>query len=497
MRMQNLAAVELQQRLGVLAARIHAATAELVELAAQLDTDGAWADAGMRSCAHWLSINIGVDVWTGGEMVRAGHALEVLPALRAAFADGRLSFDKIRAVTRVATPEEEEVWLMVALHASGGQLARICRGVRRALAADDPRRQDDPLVNRGVRVWWRDDGMLELMAVLPEEDGALVMAAIEAAAHRLATEQRQVPSPDAPQLDPSRRTRPTLRADALVRVCEAWVAAAAQEPVVAPTAQVVVHVDAAVLSGEAPGGRCHIEDGPWLSTATLRTLSCDADVVTVTERGGLPIDVGRARRLVTPRLRLALQSRDQGCRYPGCSVPAPHTDGHHVRHWCDGGRTELRNLVSLCRFHHRRHHEGRFHVEPDPSGGFIFATADGRQIMPVVCNPALERLSVDAWSDPEVARARDAGAPCDFAHVVSVLSSPVPAAPTLAMPVLAAPVPATPVLATERHGDDRLATTGDADEPDPELIALASALLAAETAARPLTGASARAGPGR
>ena len=174
----------------------------------------------MRSCAHWLSINIGVDVWTGGEMVRAGHALEVLPALRAAFADGRLSFDKIRAVTRVATPEEEEVWLMVALHASGGQLARICRGVRRALAADDPRRQDDPLLNRGVRVWWRDDGMLELMAVLPEEDGAVVMAALEAAAHRVDTEERHVPSGDAPQPGlltsnsthaPGRRARPRLR----------------------------------------------------------------------------------------------------------------------------------------------------------------------------------------------------------------------------------------------------------------------------------------------
>jgi hypothetical protein len=93
----------------VLAARIHAATAELVRLTAQLDSDGAWAETGMRSCAHWLSINIGVDVWTGGEMVRAGHALEILPHLSAAFAEGRLSFDKIRAVTKVATPDDDEM----------------------------------------------------------------------------------------------------------------------------------------------------------------------------------------------------------------------------------------------------------------------------------------------------------------------------------------------------------------------------------------------------
>jgi hypothetical protein len=73
-----------------------------------------------------LSINIGVDVWTGGEMVRAGHALEALPHLNAAFAEGRLSFDKIRAVTKVATPDDDEMWTSIALHASGAQLARIC-----------------------------------------------------------------------------------------------------------------------------------------------------------------------------------------------------------------------------------------------------------------------------------------------------------------------------------------------------------------------------------
>ncbi len=365
----------------------------------------------MHSCAHWLSVNIGVDIWTGGEMVRVGHALERLPALRAAFADGRLSFDKMRAVTRVATPEDDEVWLRIALHASGGQLARICRGVRRTLDADDPRRQDDPLLNRAVRVWWRDDGMLELMAVLPREDGAVVMAALEAAAQVVATEERAVPSPDQPALDAVRRTRPMLRADALLRVCEAWVAAAAQEPAVAPTSQVVVHVDADVLRGTAPGGRSRIEDGPWLPPESVRRLSCDADVVEVTERQGLPIDVGRVRRVIPPRLRLALQSRDEGCRYPGCSVPAPRTDGHHVRHWCDGGKTELANLVSLCRFHHRRHHEGRFHIAPDGARGFVFTSAAGRPIAAEVSAPAADRPADAERHDPELRKVADVAVP--------------------------------------------------------------------------------------
>jgi hypothetical protein len=376
----------------------------------------------MRSCAHWLSINIGVDVYTGGEMVRAGHALAELPLLRAAFEDGRLSFDKIRAVTRVATPAEDEVWTSMALHASGAQLARICRGVRQALDVDDPRRAGDALLNRGVRTWWRDDGMFQLMAVLPPEDGAIVEAAVEAAAHVIATQERRIPSQDRPELAGEHRTHPMLRADALIRVCEAWVAGDAENPVVAPTTQVVVHVDADALDGELTGGRSRIENGPWLSPTSVRWLSCDADVVTVTERDGLPIDVGRVRRLITPRLRLAMQSRDEGCRYPGCSVPAAHTDGHHIQHWHDGGPTNLSNLVSLCRFHHRRHHEGRFRIQRETSGDFTFTGEDGTPLVAEAARPASGRLDLAGWGDSELARARDGGAPFDRDYAVAVMA---------------------------------------------------------------------------
>ena len=438
--MQNVAGVELQGRIGVLAARIHAATAELVKLAAELDDDGAWAESGMRSCAHWLSINIGVDLYTGGEMVRAGHALETLPLLRAAFEDGRLSFDKIRAVTKVATPADDEVWTSMALHASGAQLARICRGVRQALDVDDPRRAGDALVHRGVRTWWRDDGMFELMAVLPPEDGAIVAAAIEAAAHVIATQEKQIPSPDRPELAGEHRTQPMLRADALIRVCESWVAADAATPVVAPTTQVVVHVDADALDGELSGGQSRVENGPGLSPASVRWLSCDADVVTVTEREGLPIDVGRVKRLITPRLRLAMQSRDAGCRYPGCSVPPAHTDGHHVQHWHDGGPTDLDNLVSLCRFHHRRHHEGRFRIERE-AGDFVFIAEDGRPLVPVVATAACGRLGLSGWDDTELARARDGGAPYDRAYAISVLADGIASNRAAAAAVRSGPAP--------------------------------------------------------
>jgi len=177
-----------------------------------------------------------------------------------------------------------------------------------------------------------------------------------------------------------------------------------------------------VLTGAATGGRSRIEDGPWLPLAAVRRLSCDADVVTITERDGLPIDVGRIHRLITPRLRLALQSRDEGCRFPGCSVPAPRTDGHHIKHWIDGGRTDLANLVSLCRFHHGRHHEGKFQIRRDASGDFTFTAADGKPLIPVVAQPAAGKLDEPNWKDPTTARARDGGASFDYEYAVSALA---------------------------------------------------------------------------
>ena len=184
----------------------------------------------------------------------------------------------------------------------------------------------------------------------------------------------------------------------------------------------VVHVDDAVLRGDPTGGRSRIEDGPWLPLAAVRRLSCDADVVTVIERDGLPIDVGRVHRLITPRLRLALQSRDEGCRFPGCSVPAPRTDGHHITHWVDGGRTNLVNLVSLCRFHHRRHHEGQFRIRREESGDFTFTAADGKPLVPIVAQSAVGTLNGSDWNDPTVARARDGGAAFDYEYAVSALA---------------------------------------------------------------------------
>ena len=141
--------------------------------------------------------------------------------------------------------------------------------------------------------------------------------------------------------------------------------------------QIVVHVDAETLQGASAGSCCELEHGPAIPAETLRRLACDSSVVRIVENGrGQPLDVGRRTRSVPPALRRALQSRDRGCRFPGC----PHTryvDAHHVRHWAQGDETRLSNLVTLCRFHHRAGHEGGVQRQILDDGALRFIDSRG------------------------------------------------------------------------------------------------------------------------
>lgn len=437
----------LDDQIGALAGHLHAATAQFVDIATAFDESDQWAAIGMQSCAHWLTVATGIDLWNTREMLRVGHAVRELPGIHAAFVEGRLSFDKIRALTRVATAADESIWLGIALDASASQLARICRQFRHSIAVDDPNRAAMQRARRRVVSWWLDDdGMLALYATLPPEEGRLVLTAIESAVVRpvasCAADGAGAVSDSVGESDPSVEADAdhpygARRADALVRICERWLdAASAAAPPGTARAALTVHVDVDTLSGRDDGGRCHLEDGPAISLAAARRLGCDAEVVTVLERNGEPVDVGRSRRIVSGRMRRLLQLRDSGCRYPGCAVPAADTEGHHVVHWVDGGPTELANLVSLC------HHEGAFRIVAAPDGAardrtaFRFETSDGRPIGTLVGTPAghgecrMPWLGDTARPDfadfsPQPPTAQGGGEQFDMDHTVMVLASNV------------------------------------------------------------------------
>jgi Domain of unknown function (DUF222)/HNH endonuclease len=252
-----------------------------------------------------------------------------------------------------------------------------------------------------------DDGSLLLRGRLPAEEGALVLAALEAAQDRLA--RQDVPAgtggedgapgvsagtggggvlsagtagADARSVSAG-TPRPApgeARADALVAMADAFLAGGAGAGRTGGDRyQVVVHADAATLSGAEPGGRCELEDGSPLALQTARRLACDASFVRLVERDGQPLRIGRKTRTIPPALRRALNARDRGCRFPGCGSRR-FLDGHHIEHWADGGATDLDNLVHLCGHHHRLLHEGGYRITRGPGGALRFHRRDGRAI---------------------------------------------------------------------------------------------------------------------
>src|SRR5438105_594891 len=169
-------------QLSELAAHIQASLAELAKMAARFDIEGDWGAGGYRSCADFLSVRAGLNLRTGSELLRVGHAMERLPKLAEVFSAGEISFDKARAVASVATPADEHMWVELARQASTGPFSRWVLEYRRAAEADSPDRADAHAARRGVWSRWEDDGMLRLVAKLPPEEGAVVLAAIEALA---------------------------------------------------------------------------------------------------------------------------------------------------------------------------------------------------------------------------------------------------------------------------------------------------------------------------
>jgi Domain of unknown function (DUF222)/HNH endonuclease len=352
---------DLENQIIELAGHLNAANYRFLSLLAEFDRRKGWNCRATRDCAHWLNWKCGIDLGAAREKVRTARALWNLPLVSAAMERGEISYSNVRAITRVATPENEDYFVQIALHGTAHHVETLVRAYRRAEEQQLSRERQQQM-NREARYYWDHDGSLVLRARLPADVGALVLKALEAAV------------PEAPPIDkPSWSHR---RADALEVIFESFLAHGAEAMNGGERHQVVVHVSAETL--EAGGGdHCHIEDGPAIAAETARRLACDASVVAIVENEkGEPLNVGRKTRSIPPALQRALNARDKGCRFPGCTHKK-YTDAHHVKHWARGGETKMSNLVTLCHFHHRSVHEGKVIVQILDDGAIRFVQPNG------------------------------------------------------------------------------------------------------------------------
>ena len=359
---------ELEAQITELAGHLNAANYCWLSLIAEFDRRHGWSDGATQSCAHWLNWKCGIDIGAAREKVRVAHALEELPRISAAMSRGELSYSKARALTRVVCAQTEEYFLSIALHGTAAHVEKLVRHYRRAKEAQELSREARQQAARSVTYFYDEDGSLVLKGRLPAEIGALVIKALDAAVNDPAAKSVSAETPaKQPEfgliVQPSdeRPSWSARRADALGRIAESFLQHGSEALNSADRHQIVVHVDAETLR-DGGAGRSELEDGPSLAVETVRRLACDASIVSVLENErGEPLDVGRKTRSIPPAIRRALNARDRGCRFPGCSNTR-YVDAHHIHHWAHGGETKLSNLVQLCflcRARHKKHYADR------------------------------------------------------------------------------------------------------------------------------------------
>lgn len=342
----------------VVAGRLNAEHARLVDLAVRAAADGGWAGAGIHSLPHWLTIRTAVSPARAHQVARIAERIDSFVQLREAFYRGELSIDQVDAVVAHAPAWADEQVTELARECTVRQLRRVMRDEFFEPDPDDdaePSTDDDPEPNASEHLsfGWRDNGQLWLSAVGDTDRGMLVEAALNEAHDALF----RAGSTDVTWYD------------ALAEVCERSLQSAPVERRERFKSYLHFHID---------NGRTQLTNGVPLPDNIRKYLTCDGQVQPIWEIDNVAVGLGRSQRIVPTRLRRLIEHRDQHCRVPGCG--ARHLEIYHLRHWSNGGPTETWNLAGVCHRHHRLHHQGVLGIEgnADQPDGLVFTDANGR-----------------------------------------------------------------------------------------------------------------------
>ncbi|WP_328373870.1 HNH endonuclease signature motif containing protein [Micromonospora zamorensis] len=345
--------------------RLAAVTLALVR---EIDGRGTARAQGASSTAVWLRERLRLTVPAARRLVDLAATLDTgNPGIRQALADGHITLDQARVIAHTITTVHTSAGAQAADKAVGvltdwaGQFdptllrklgTRILDHVapdiadaaaQAALEADARRANRD----RHVTMSTLTDGRLRLTGILDSETAGLLRAAID-----------PLTAPSGPD---DQRCAGQRRHDALADLCRLSLRTGELPEHGGDPAQIVVTTSYDALAGQL--GAATLDTGLHLTPETVRRLACDAAILpAVLNSTGQPLDLGRQRRLITGPLRRALVLRDRGCAFPGCDRPPRWCDAHHIRHWADGGDTNLNNAVLLCGHHHRHLHHNDWTV---------------------------------------------------------------------------------------------------------------------------------------
>jgi 5-methylcytosine-specific restriction endonuclease McrA len=272
-----------------------------------------------------------------------------------------------------------------------------------------------------VTYYYDDDGCLVMKAKIPADQGEVIVKALE-----MAMEESFLEEPVAAR-----------RADALCEIAETYLNHPENSGSTADRYMVTVHIGSRVasdVSTETPPAEAHLENGPHVSAETSKRIQCDCSTCVIEkDEFGERLNIGRRSRTIPPAMRRALKAKDGGCRFPGCTNHK-FVDGHHIKHWADGGETSLDNLVLLCRHHHHLVHEGGFDCRKSKDGEIYFEDRraqrlkDFEQLNPVAIEESLawmyrKHTNASITSESCIAK-QHAGEEMDMEHAVWLMFIP-------------------------------------------------------------------------
>lgn len=395
--MQNSNLVRIESTLGEqicsLYAQINLATFALLKLIYEFDEQHGYAHEGCKTTAQWLTYRCGIGPAAAREKVRVARALHELEKIPAAFAQGRVSYSKVRALTRVADAKNEQRLLNIALHATAAQTEKVIRHYRQSLAVKSVKE------DRSTLSYYKDSaGGLVFKGRLSAEHATLLLKALE-------------------MIEPPAEASGHQRsAECLMGVVEQALADTGEHRS-SSADRFQIQVD--------------LDDSPLAEPLKAR-LTCDASVVAHQRCEHTEPLPARKTRVVAGPLRRALHKRDGGCRFPGCTQ-SRFVDAHHIHHWARGGETKLSNLVLLCRFHHRLVHEEGFRVHREAQD-IVFRDPVGK-VLPQVgdqfprnvsAETPFEAMAFDQRAiDPCTLTPRLGHKPPDYQHINWVLMQSV------------------------------------------------------------------------
>ena len=392
---------QLADRIRLAASEQTAHQAWWFSLIAEFDRRDGHLEFGMGSCAQFLSWSCGIDLRTAREQLRVIRKLQGLPRVRAEFEAGRLTYSKVRALTRAADASNESMLVTLAGDLTATQLERVVGALessRQVLTQDD---DDRRRTQCGVTRWVDALGLVHHEVVSAPEQAGLVDAALGFGADNLFQEAKADAKAakatgegsDEAVIPMPRPTASQRRLDALLWVLQRGLINAHRTDLVDESRYLVMlHV----REGQAmvtDDGKVDLGNGLAVTPRTLRRLGCGGLVQGMLHGvDGQPLDLGDRVRLATRNQRLALEAMYPTCEIPGCDVPFAWCEVHHLVPWEDGGPTDMGNLRPRCSFHHHLVHEGGWREVLGIDGRTVLIRPDGtRELGP---SPTMEAVPV-------------------------------------------------------------------------------------------------------